>query len=124
MIALTLVALLQFGSCQASPDRSRTPEEAADLFMRGIEEREPRVLQWVVRRDALFEVDGQTYSDAEFYDLLETDTSIRKNLVILSITSTPATVAVTTVYSGAPEARTLTVMNFSDGCITAVAVHH
>ena len=124
MLTIALAAMLQFGSCQASPDRSRTATEAADIFFKGIEERDETPLWWVVRLGASFQVDGQTYSDREFYTSLEADTSPQKNLVIVGLTATRTMVAATTIYQGGADTLTMTTLRFADGCITAVTVDH
>ena len=125
MITIALVAALQLGSCQAaSPDRTRTAAEATDIFLKGLEERDPSAMRWVVKPGTLFEIDGQPYSDEVFYDSIKTDASPLKNLVIVGIAVTPTSVAATTVYRGAPDILTLTVFEFTDGCITSVQVHH
>lgn len=122
MLTIALTALLQFGSCQATPDRSRTSTEAADIFFKGVEERNKTALWWVVRPGASFQIDGQPYTDREFYAALEADTTPRKNLVIVDITSTRSMVAATTVFQGDSESPTMTTLRFADGCITAVTV--
>ena len=125
MIAIAIASLLQLGSCQAaSPDRTRTSAEAADIFLRRIEERDTSAMTWVVKPGAAFEIDGETHSDEDFYASIKADRSPRKNLVIVGLTSTPTTVAATTVYRGAPSVQTMTIFEFADGCITAVEVRH
>ncbi len=124
MIATALAMLLQFGSCQATPDRSRTAAEAADIFLDGIEERDQTALWWVVKPGTVFTIDGQPYADEVFYASLVADTSPRQNLVIVSLTSTATEVGVSTVYGNDPKAKTRTTLTFADGCITAVAVDH
>jgi len=124
MITFALMALLQYGSCQASPDRSRTAEVAVDGFLEGWEKRDASPMMWVVRRGATFTVDGTSYTDRDFYDALEADTSQLQNLVILGLAKTESRIAVATRFSGGPHPEALTVLTFSQGCITGVAVHH
>lgn len=124
MFAVALAVTLQFGSCQATPDRTRTASEAADIVLEGIEERDETALWWVVRPGAAFEVDGQVYTDREFYASLAADVSPRKNLVIVSLTATATRVVATTVYGGNADSPTMTTFSFADGCITAVTIDH
>lgn len=125
MIAITIAALLQLGSCQAaSPDRTRTSAEAADIFLKGIEERDTSAMPWVVKPGAAFVIDGDVHSDEEFYASIKADRSPRRNLVIIGLALTPTTVAATTVYRGAPDVQTMTIFEFADGCITGVEVRH
>lgn len=124
MIEIAIAALLQLGSCQAaSPDRTRTSAEAADVFLKGLEERDTAGMRWVVKPGALFEIGGETHSDEDFYASIATDRSPRKNLVIVGLTTTPTTVAATTAYRGAMQVQTTLVFEFADGCITSVEVH-
>lgn len=124
MLEVALALALQFGSCRASPDRSRTAAEAADIFLKGIETRDVTPLWWVVRPGASFQIDGQTYTDAEFYASLATDETPTRNLVITGLTSTATMVAATTVYRGGADSPTMTTFRFAEGCITAVTIDH
>lgn len=125
MIEIALAALLQIGSCQAaSPDRTRTSAEAADIFLNSIEERDTSGMRWVAKPGARFEIDAETYSDEDFYASIEGDQSPRKNLVIVGLTATPTTVVATTAYRGATQAQTMWIFEFADGCITSVEIRH
>jgi len=125
MLIVALAAILQLGSCQAaSPDRTRTAAEAADIFFKGIEERDETALWWVVRPGAAFVIDGQAHTDTAFYASLAGDKSVQKNLVITALTSTQTTVTATTVYRGGADTPTLTTLTFANGCITDVTVDH
>ena len=123
MIVVALAALLQYGSCQASGDRWRTAAEAADGFLRGVEERDVTAFRWFVKPGTSFKIDGERHSDEAFYASMSADTSARRNLVIVGLTSTPTIVTIRTVY-GSDTAETLTTLRFAEGCIWDVTVEH
>lgn len=123
MIAVAIAALLQYGSCQASGDRWRTASEAADGFLRGLEERDVAAFRWFVKPGTAFKIDGERYSDEAFYASVSADTSARRNLVVVGLTSAPTVVTVRTVY-GSDTAETLTTLRFAEGCIWDVTVQH
>jgi hypothetical protein len=121
LIALS-AALLQYGSCQASPDRYRAPAEAVDLYLEALEDRAPDKMLWVVRPGAQFTRAGDTRSDDEVYAAMRADTNPRSNLVIRRLKSGVDFVEVEARWSQGPDRGRDIHWRFEveEGCIVRV----
>lgn len=123
MIAVALVAMLQFGSCQSGgPDTSRTTAEVASTFFEGLTARKPEAIRWVTRRGTVWRSGDTVTSDTEVYAQLETDEWPIRRIVVTGLIVNGATAAATTVVRGDPSSETMTVLSIAEGCVTEVRV--
>lgn len=124
MLAVTLAALLQYGSCQSGgPDRSRTAAEVAGAFFEGMTTRKASPIRWVTRRGTVWRSGTSATSDVAFYDQLEADVWPIRRLVVTGMIVNASTVAATTVIRDEPHTESLAVLRIEEGCVTAVQIY-